>query len=74
VFTFRFQLRWLTASGSVVAQKTLKTYTAPTGGAWDCVTVGALVAPTGATRAEVRMVAENINLTIYVDDLLFEAQ
>jgi hypothetical protein len=74
VFTFRFHLRWLAASGAIVAQKTLKTYTAPTAGAWDCVTVGALVAPTGATQAEVRMVAESINLTIYVDDLVFEVE
>ena len=55
-----------------MSQRTLKTYTASTAGAWDCVTVGALVAPTGATQAEVRMVAESINLTIYVDDLVFE--
>jgi hypothetical protein len=74
VFTFRFHLRWLAASGAIVAQKTLKTYTAPTAGAWDCVTVDALVAPTGAAQAEVRMVAESINLTIYVDDLVFEVQ
>jgi hypothetical protein len=32
------------------------------------------VAPTGATQAEVRMVAESINLTIYVDDLVFEVE
>jgi Fibronectin type III domain len=74
VFTFRFHLRWLTGSGGIVTQKTLKTYTAPTAGAWDCATVDALVAPTGATQAEVRMVAESINLTIYVDDLVFEVQ
>jgi fibronectin type III domain protein len=74
LFTFRFHLRWLTGSGAIVTQKTLKTYTAPTGGAWDCVTVSDLIAPTGATQAEVRMVAESINLTIYVDDLVFEVQ
>jgi len=73
-FTFTFHLRWLTASGSVVAQKTLKAYTAPTAGAWDCVTVGALVAPTGASQAAVRMVGKSISLTIYVDDLVFEVE
>jgi hypothetical protein len=74
LFTFRFHLRWLTGSGAIVAQKTLKTYTAPTGGTWDCVTVSDLIAATGATQAELRMVAESINLTIYVDDLVFEVQ
>jgi hypothetical protein len=73
-FTFRFHLRWLSASGTVLAQKTLKTHTAPTGGAWECVTTTGMVAPAGTTQAEVRMVAESINLTIYVDDLVFEVE
>jgi Fibronectin type III domain len=73
-FTFRFHLRWLSASGAVLAQRTFKTYTAPTGGAWNCVTTTGVAAPAGTTQAEVRMVAESINLTIYVDDLVFEVE
>jgi titin len=73
-FNFRFHLRWLDAGDRIVAQQTLRSYTAPTDGAWDCVLAGALMAPAGAIQAEVRMLVKSLGLTIYVDDLMFEAE
>jgi glucose/arabinose dehydrogenase len=68
-FTFRLQVRWINGSGGTISTKTIKTYTGPTGG-WNLVS-GALAAPSGTKKADVRMVAGSLKATIYVDGFEF---
>jgi len=65
-FSFKLQVRWLNSANATVATKTVKTYTASTGG-W-VQAAASLVAPAGSTSADVRMVVGNLNATIYADD------
>jgi hypothetical protein len=69
-FTYKLQIRWINGSGGTIRTDTIKTYTAATGGAWNAATA-TKVAPTGAEKAQVRLVASNLNATIYIDNLLF---
>lgn len=69
-FTFKLQVRWLNANGNTISTKTVKTYKAPTAG-WNQATSN-LVAPAGATRAQIRMVAGSLNGAFFIDDLLFQ--
>jgi len=69
-FTFKLQVRWLNSANAVIATKTVKTYTAPTGG-W-VRAAASLVAPAGSTSADVRMVVGSLNATIYADDFSAE--
>ncbi|HLF04229.1 MAG TPA: IPT/TIG domain-containing protein, partial [Dehalococcoidia bacterium] len=64
-FTFKFQVRWLKADDTVITTSTIKTYTDDTNGAWNQAT-GNRVAPVGAVKARIRMVASSLNGTIYV--------
>jgi hypothetical protein len=68
-FTFRLQIRWRNASNRTIRTDTIKTYTGATAG-WNLAT-GSRVAPAGTTNAQVRMVAANLNATIYVDAFNF---
>jgi hypothetical protein len=72
-FSFTLHVQWRDAANVAIGTpQVIKTYTAPTAGAgWDEAASNALVAPTGATRAEIRMVVSSLNATIYVDDFIF---
>jgi pre-peptidase len=64
-FTFKLQIRWLKNTGATISTKTVKSYTAATGG-WNAF-LGTQTAPAGAVKASIRMVANNLKATIYVD-------
>lgn len=68
-FTFRFEVAWKNAAGTVLQESRLSSYSAATDG-WDRVD-WQLIAPAGATQATVRHVAENLSATVYVDDQFF---
>ncbi|HZG69482.1 MAG TPA: hypothetical protein VEZ12_22300, partial [Herpetosiphonaceae bacterium] len=71
-FTLKLEVRWRNASGSTIRTDTVKTYgnTSPQN-VWDQATKS-MVAPTGTTSAQVRMVVSSLNATIYVDDFVFQ--
>jgi bacillolysin len=66
-FTFKLQVSWRNASNTTISTKTIKSYTAATGG-WNQATAS-LVAPAGTTNARVQLVASSLNGAIYVDDV-----
>lgn len=68
-FRLRLLVRWRDASNRVISTTTVRSYSAGTSG-WDAAQAS-LVAPAGATQAEVVMVANSLNTTIYVDGFLF---
>jgi hypothetical protein len=72
-FTFKLQVRWRNASNTTIGTTTVKTYSAATSG-WTQATATSLVAPTGTTNGQVRMVVSSLNGTIYVDDFVFQQQ
>ncbi|OGK23453.1 hypothetical protein A3C25_02180 [Candidatus Roizmanbacteria bacterium RIFCSPHIGHO2_02_FULL_38_11] len=65
-FTYKLQLRWRNAGGSVIRTETVKTYSSATGG-WDQV-ISTRVAPSDARSVVVRMSFSSLKATIYVDD------
>jgi hypothetical protein len=69
-FSYKLQVRWQTASNSTISTSTVASYTAATAG-WVAANA-TLVAPSGTTNAQVRMVISSLNATIYVDDLLLQ--
>ncbi|OGK11552.1 hypothetical protein A2954_01695 [Candidatus Roizmanbacteria bacterium RIFCSPLOWO2_01_FULL_37_12] len=68
-FTYKLQVRWLNSTGGIISTKTAKTYTAATSG-WNQASTN-LVAPAGATTADIRMIVSSLNAQIYSDDLTF---
>jgi hypothetical protein len=70
-FTFRLQVSWRNASNSTIRTDTITSYADDTAGAWNQA-MKSLVAPTGTTNAQVRMVVSSLNGTIYVDDFVFK--
>lgn len=68
-FTYSLQIRWLNSLGTAISTETVKSYTAATAG-WNLADA-TKVAPTGAVRGQVRLVASSLNATIYVDALSF---
>ncbi len=68
-FSLKLQIRWQDSGGTTISTKTVKTYTAPTGG-WTQATYSEL-APSGTASAQVRMVISSLNAIIYVDDFEF---
>ncbi|TMA57855.1 MAG: DUF4215 domain-containing protein, partial [Deltaproteobacteria bacterium] len=72
-FGFSLEVQWLdTGTNTIISTQPIKTYTAATDG-WDHA-VASLVAPAGATRAQVAMVVSSLNATLYVDDFVFAAR
>jgi hypothetical protein len=65
-FTFRVLVQWQRSDGSVISTTTVGTWSAAT--PWVRAS-RTQVAPTGTTRARVRMVTSSLNATIYVDNL-----
>ncbi len=65
-FSLKLQVRWLNSANATIATKTVRIYTAPTGG-W-VHAAGSLVAPAGSASAQVRMVVGSLNAASYVDD------
>ncbi len=65
-FTFQIQVRWMNSAGSTLRTDLVRSYTTSTTG-WSAASQ-ILAAPTGATRAELRMVVSSLKSTIYVDD------
>jgi hypothetical protein len=71
-FTFKLEVRWRNASGSTIRTDTVKTYsTTSPQNVWDQAAKN-MVAPTGTTSAQVRMIVSSLNATIYVDDFVFQ--
>jgi hypothetical protein len=70
-FTFNLRVAWLDGSGVTIRNDIIKAYTntAPQN-VWDLATAR-IVAPPGTAKAQFRMVASNLNATIYVDDFMF---
>jgi len=71
-FTFSIKITWQNSSGSNLSTVLIKSYTVATAGVWNEVTK-AITAPTGATKAVVKMVVSSLNATIYVDDFSLTA-
>ncbi|MFZ0323680.1 MAG: hypothetical protein WAN48_06065, partial [Actinomycetes bacterium] len=65
-FTFQIRVRWRNSSNTVIRTDVVRTDTAATSG-WNQV-VRTMTSPTGATNAQVQMVATSLNATVYVDD------
>jgi hypothetical protein len=68
-FTFKLQVQWLNSSNSSLSTKTVATYSAATSGWQQATFIGA--APAGTAKADIRLVATSLNMTIYVDDISF---
>jgi hypothetical protein len=68
-FTYKLQVRWLNSSNTALRTDTVKTYSAATSG-WNLASASK-VAPTGAVKAQIRLVVTNLNARIHVDDLVF---
>ncbi|GAB4128822.1 MAG: hypothetical protein OHK0050_42560 [Roseiflexaceae bacterium] len=66
-FTYRVQVRWRNGLGVTLRTDTVRTYTAATSG-WNQASA-TLMAPTGATQAQIIMSVSSLNATIYVDDV-----
>ncbi len=71
-FTFQLQVVWLNASNKSISTSIVKKYTKATGG-WDNATA-ILLAPTGTVNAQLQMVVNSLNATVYVDDFAFVAK
>jgi hypothetical protein len=70
--SFKIQVKWINASGGTISTSTVKTYTAVTSG-WNRATPSAtLVAPSGTASAQVLMVLNSSNATVYVDDFVLQ--
>jgi methionine-rich copper-binding protein CopC len=69
-FIFRVKIKWLNSKNKSLRQDTLITIKKDTEGAWIPVT-SSLVAPSGATSAEVQIFANKVSATVYVDDFSF---
>jgi hypothetical protein len=70
---FTLQVQFRNSSGAVVGTKTIKTYTASTGGSWNLAT-SVMRSPAGAATARVSMVQKGLGATVYVDDFQFKRQ
>ncbi len=68
-FSFKLQVTWVNSAGSAIGTDTIKTYSGATTG-WDQASA-ALLAPSGAVRAQVKMVVSSLNAIIYVDNFSF---
>lgn len=66
-FTFSVTVTWQDAGNALIKTDTVKTYTGATQSGWDGAQAS-FTAPTGATKAQVRMTAKGLAATIYVDD------
>jgi hypothetical protein len=66
-FTFSLEVRWRNGRNHAIGTSTIASYTAPTNG-WSQASA-ALLAPPGATSAQIRMVVGSLKATIYVDDM-----
>ena len=69
-FTLKLQVKWRSASNTVISTTTIKTYTTSTNG-WNQATAS-LIAPVGTTNAQVMLVVSSLNTTIYVDEFVFK--
>jgi hypothetical protein len=69
-FSFNLKLQWLNASNGVISTQTLKSYTTASYG-WEETAATGLTAPTGATKAHIRMEVGNLDGEIFVDDFAF---
>jgi len=68
-FTFKLQVQWQTSSGSNISNINMKTFKGTTPG-WTQVNA-TLTAPSSAARARFKMVVDNLNATVYVDNFDF---
>jgi hypothetical protein len=68
-FMFKLQVRWRNMSNFTTSTSTIKTYAGSTTG-WN-QTAASLVAPSGTTNAQARMVVSSLKAAVYVDDLMF---
>jgi ELWxxDGT repeat protein len=66
-FTFTFEVIWRNSRNRAIGTSTLARYRASTNG-WSHASA-ALVAPPGATSAQIRMVVDSLKATIYVDEI-----
>ncbi|CAA9331244.1 MAG: Bacillolysin precursor (Neutral protease), partial [uncultured Chloroflexia bacterium] len=81
VFSFAPQVVWMNSAGTPLgaAVPLMTTRTTHTGSVWTAISKTGLIAPTGATRAAVRLVSTNLGnaaqtapgTLIYVDDFYF---
>lgn len=71
-FTFTLEARWYDADDGLIRVNTIKTYSRPTGGAWDLATA-TLIAPPAATSVQISMVVNSLRATIYVDGFMFQS-
>jgi hypothetical protein len=70
-FAYKVQVRWLNSRNKTISTATVKSYVDDTNGSWNQATQS-LAAPAGTTKAQIRLVASNLNATIYVDDCVFQ--
>jgi ELWxxDGT repeat protein len=69
-FTFTFEVIWRNSRNRAIGTSTLARYSRSTDG-WSHASA-ALVAPPGATSAQIRMVVGSLKATIYVDDVTLQ--
>jgi hypothetical protein len=70
-FSFTLQVAWRDASNAVLSKPVIRTFTGTNQGVWEQVQA-ALVAPAGATNAQVKMVVKGLAATVYVDEFSFQ--
>ena len=71
-FTFRAELVWRTRGGAAVGNPVvLHSRHGATGGTWVRMARSGMVAPAGATQADIRLVAGSMGAPAYVDDFYF---
>lgn len=69
-FTFNITIQWRNSSNTVLRTDTIKVYSRQTNG-WDSA-MASLIAPTGTTNAQIQMIVNSLNATIYIDDLALQ--
>lgn len=70
-FSFRVDIRWLNANSDSLGTTTIQRFNAATNGWTPIQRIAPLIAPSTATRAEVRMVLSSLAATVLVDDFSF---
>lgn len=71
--SFTFRVQWRRADNSPISNWTVKTYKDDTTGLWFQV-AKSKAAPTGTAKAQITMMAKNLNATIFVDNCEFRAE
>ena len=70
LFEFTLDVQWRSADNTTLGVSPIKTYADDTQGEWKWVNAS-VVAPNGASEAQIRISVNSLNRTIYVDNFYF---